>query len=190
MTEERLIHLLKEGDPAACRELFNGWKDRVFTIALGFLPDREDAEDICQEVFMEVFRSVQSFRGEAKLSTWLYRVTVNKSLALIRSRKAKKRFGSILSLLPGEGPQIKDNRVFNHPGLNLENKEKGEVLYKALARLPDNQRIAFTLSQVDGLSYDEVCETMHLSKSSVESLIFRARKNLRKRLKDFYEKNS
>lgn len=190
MTEEQLIDLLKTGDPAASRALFNDWKDRVFTIALGFLPDREDAEDICQEVFIEVFRSVSNFRGDAKLSTWMYRVTVNKSLALIRSRKAKKRFGILISLLPGEGPQIKDNAVINHPGLSLENKEKGEMLYKALAKLPNNQRIAFTLSQIDGFSYDEVCETMNLSKSSVESLIFRARQNLRKRLKNFYENNS
>ena len=183
MSNDSLISRLKGKDPAAYKELFTQFKDQVFTVALGFVPDKEDAEDISQEVFVEIFRSVEHFRADAQLSTWIYRITVNKSLELIRKRKRKKRFAFLESILPGEGPQIKDPSTLTHPGLRLENKEKAEQLYAAIERLSENQRIAFTLTQVEGMSYKEVCDTMGLTQGAIESLIFRARKNLQKYLK-------
>lgn len=140
-----------------------------------------------QEVLVEIYRAAPTFRGDAKLSTWIYRITVNKSLELIRKRKRKKRFAFLQTLAPGEGIDKKDETPLNHPGLTLENKERAEVLYRALESLSENQKIAFTLSQVEGMSYEEICQTMGLTKSSVESLIFRARTNLKKKLKNFYE---
>ena len=187
MTDAELIAGLKAGKADAYKMLYEGYNRQIYNIALGFLPNQEDAEDIVQEVLIEIYRAAPAFRGDAKLSTWVYRITVNKSLELIRKRKRKKRFAFLTSLAPGEGVDAKDNVKMNHPGLKLENKERAEVLYQAIESLSENQKIAFTLSQIDGMSYQEIQDTMGLSKSSVESLIFRARTNLKKKLKKFYE---
>lgn len=186
MEETLLISRLQSGDQAAFSALFVEYKTMVFNVCLGFVPISEDAEDLCQEVFFEVFRSISNFQGKSKLSTWVYRIAVTKSLEMIRNRKRKKRFGFMVSISGGEGPDLKDSSRMNHPGMKLENKEKAEALFGAIRHLPENQKIAFTLSQIQGLSYQEICETMDLSKSSVESLIFRARKNLRKELESTY----
>ncbi|MCB9232714.1 MAG: RNA polymerase sigma factor [Bacteroidia bacterium] len=186
MEEELLISKLKAGDQATFRAFFLEYQTMVYNVCLGFVPKVEDAEDLTQEVFFEVFRSIANFKGDAKLSTWLYRIAVTKSLELLRSRKRKKRSGFLVSISPGEDLGLGDESEINHPGMKMENKEKAAALFQALAELPDNQRTAFTLSQIEGLSYTEVCETMDLSKSSVESLIFRARKNLKKSLEWLY----
>ena len=184
LDEKNFIDRLIKEDRVAYQQLFDKYHEMVFNISLGFLPNREDAEDIVQEVFMEIYRSLPNFHRDSKLSTWIYRIAVNKNLALIRKRKRKKRFAFLQSLLPGDDLGVADTYAANHPGIALENQERAQKLYKAIDGLAERQRIAFTLSQIDGLSYDEICKMMSLSKSSVESLIFRARQNLRKKLKD------
>ena len=164
--------------------------DKVFNTSLSFLHDHEDAEDVSQEVFIEIFQSISGFKGKSKLSTWIYRITVQKSLELIRKRSRKKRSGLIISLFGKEHLiSHSDNTPFYHPGIKLENKERSAILFKAISQLPKNQCTAFTLHKVENLSYAEISEIMEVSVSSVESLMFRAKQNLKSLLSDYYEKN-
>lgn len=180
MTEFELIQGLRNGDEAAFKYLVDTYKDRVFNTAIGIVQNAEDAEDVAQEVFIQVFRSVQNFKAESKLSTWIYRITTTRALDLLRSRKSKKRFG-IIQRLFGEGnePEM-EIPDFNHPGVALDRKENAARLFKAIGQLPENQKIAFTLHKLEDISYQEVSEVMGTSVAAVESLLHRAKQNLKK----------
>lgn len=180
MTEPELIERLKNGEEAAFKELVETHKDRVFNTALGIVQNAQDAEDVAQEVFIQVFRSIHSFKGDAKLSTWLYRIATTRSLDLLRSKKSKKRFGLIQRLFGDENEPVFDIPDFYHPGVALEQKENAAKLFKAVSQLPDNQKIAFTLHKLEDLSYQEVSEVMKTTVPAVESLLHRAKLNLRK----------
>jgi RNA polymerase sigma factor (sigma-70 family) len=189
--EENLIDItaLKAGDEGAFKAMVEWFQDHVFNTCLGFLETRQEAEDIAQEVFIEVYRSIGYFRQESKLSTWVYRIAVTKSLEELRRKRRKKRF-AIFSRAPENDPHpelLRDFDASNHPLAQLENKERAEALYAALNKLPESQRVAFTLNKIEGLSYGEISEVMVTSIASVESLIHRARTNLRKHLYGFYK---
>ena len=181
-----MINRLKAGEEAAFRTLVEIYQGQVYHTCFGVVQRSEEAEDLAQEVFMEVHRSVGAYRGEAKLSTWIYRIATTKSLEWIRRSKRQKRW-AFFSAQRGEDSgilQVADREA--HPGLALENQERGKVLFAAMDRLAINQRMAFSLHKVDGLSYQEVADAMQVSVSSVESLMFRAKKNLQKLLRDYY----
>ena len=188
MNDSQLISDLQTGAQSAFRELVAAYQDRVYNTCLGLLQNEEDAEECAQDVFIEVYRSVDSFRGESKLSTWIYRIATTKSLEVIRKRKRLKRFAFLKSITGDQGDDVQV-AGFDHPGVLLEQKENAQALFQAIGQLPESQRVAFTLHKVEGLPYQEICEVMELSLSSVESLMFRARKNLQKTLKVYYEKN-
>jgi RNA polymerase sigma-70 factor (ECF subfamily) len=183
------IEALKAGREDAFRVLVNTFQDRVFNTCLGFLENREEAEDAAQETFMEVYRSLRNFREEAKLSTWIYRIAVSKSLLAIRRKRRKKRFALFVSQRDDGGiEEAPDNATAaNHPLAQLENKEDAEILYAAMGKLAESQRIAFTLNKIEGLRYEEIAEVMNVSLSSVESLVHRAKMNLQKRLYAYYK---
>lgn len=190
MNETLLITQLQQGNPKAFALLVENFQDRVYNTCLGVLHNMEDAEDIAQEVFVEVHRSVHNFKAESKLSTWIYRICVTKSLDHLRSKKRKKRFALVKSIF-GEhdnAPRI-DIPDFVHPGVQLENKERAAYLFKAINQLPENQKIAFTLNKIECLSYQEISDVTRLSVSAVESLLFRAKQNLKKILEEYYEEN-
>jgi len=188
LDESQLISSLQQHSEPAFRELVSAFQDRVYNTCLGLLQNDEDAEECAQDVFIEVHRSVHKFRGDAKLSTWIYRIATTKALELIRKQKRQKRFAFLRSLTTKEGDDL-PVASFDHPGVTLENKENAQTLFKAIEKLSDSQRVAFTLHKVEGLPYQEICEIMDTSLGSVESLIFRARKNLQKILRSYYEKN-
>jgi RNA polymerase sigma-70 factor (ECF subfamily) len=188
--EEKFIQQLREGNLNAYQELVAQTSGRIYNIALGLLQNKEDAEDITQEVFVEVYQSVSRFSEKSKLSTWIYRIAVSKSLELIRRRSRKKRTGIILSLFGRENHlNVTNNSPFYHPGVKLENKERAAVLFRAIEQLPDRQRVAFTLHKLENLNYAEIAEITGISLSSVESLMFRAKQNLRKYLSSYYDQN-
>lgn len=161
----------------------------VFNTCLGMLRSVEDAEECAQDVFIEVYNSVIGFRAEAKLSTWIYRIATTKCLERIRKRKAKKRFAFLSSLSGDSETEAKKLASFVHPGLQLEQSENAQALFEAIERLSENQRVAFTLHKIEGLPYEEIASVLEVSLSSVESLMFRAKQNLKKLLKKYYEKN-
>lgn len=189
MDERILVERLKQGEEAAFKTIVDTWQDMVFNTALGIVQNAEDAEDISQEVFVQVYQSVSSFKGDSKFSTWLYRIAITKSLDHERRKKRKKRFAFVKSLFGEESEVVIHPPDFHHPGVVMDKKENAAALFQAINKLPDNQRIAFSLHKVEGLSYQEVSEVMNTTVSSVESLMHRAKNNLKKNLEDYYKEN-
>jgi RNA polymerase sigma factor (sigma-70 family) len=189
LQEDTFIFELQSGNQSAYSQLIDDYQQKVFATCISFVPNKEDAEDIAQEVFIEVFNSIHKFKGDSKLSTWIYRITTNKCLEFIRKKNTKKRFAFMQSILGNEIPMDKTSYFteFNHPGIVLENKERNETLFHAINQLPEIQRVVFTLHKIDGKSYKEISEIIKKSVSSVESLMFRAKKNLQKLLENFYK---
>lgn len=181
MSEQDLISGLKNGNEHSYRELFGRYGTMVLNTILGMVPDRNEAEDLTQEVFIEVYKSVRNFRGESKVSTWLYRIAIRKSLDHIKSKKRKKRWGIFFRIGQEDGPSI-DPFHMDHPGVELENKEEAEYLFKAIDALPDNQRTAFVLARIEGLKQEEVAAIMKISVGAVESLLSRAKTKLKEEL--------
>ena len=186
MNEWELIERLKQGDEAAFKQIVESSQGLVYNTALGIVQNPEDAEDVAQEVFVQMYESIKGFKGESRLSTWLYRITVSKAMDHLRKKKRKKRFAFVQSLFGMNDELVHDPPDFVHPGVSLDNKEKAKELFKAIEKLPEKQKIAFTLNRIEGLSYQEISEIMNLTVASVESLLHRARKNLRKTLESFY----
>lgn len=186
LDERILVEQLKQRDESAFKTIVETWQKMVFNTALGIVQNEEDAEDIAQEVFVQVYQSIGSFKGESKFTTWLYRITVTKSLDHERKKKRKKRFGFVRSIFGDQNEVLVNPPDFHHPGVVLDNKEEAAVLFRAIAELPESQRIAFTLNKVEGLSYQEVSDITKSTVSSVESLMHRAKNNLRKKLEDYY----
>ncbi|MEP6927880.1 MAG: RNA polymerase sigma factor [Ginsengibacter sp.] len=187
MIETDLIALLKQKDRAAFKSIVDTWQDMVYNTALGILQNTEDAEDVTQEVFIQVFQSVSSFKGESKFSTWVYRITVSKAMDHIRMKTRKKRFAFIQSFYGKNDQLIIDPPDFFHPGIGIENKENAVILFRAMKQLSPNQKTAFVLNKIEGLSYLEISEIMKLSNSAVDALLHRAKTNLRRILKDYYK---
>jgi RNA polymerase sigma factor (sigma-70 family) len=188
LNQTELIEALQQGDEQAFKRLIDECQDMVYNTALGIIQNEDDADEITQEVFIKVFQSISSFKGDAKISTWLYQITVNKSMDYLRKGKIKKRFG-IVSFLWNRTNNAVEPATFNHPGVVLEKKEAAEKLFVALKRLPDNQRIAFTLHKLEGQSYNDIATIMNTTLQATESLLARAKQNLKKELEVFYKKN-
>lgn len=189
MTENEFIEGLKNQNANAYGKLLDDYQQKVFATCISFVPNKEDAEDVAQEVFVEVFNSINKFKGHSKLSTWIFRITTNKCLEFIRKRNTKKRFAFLQSISGNAIPMDKTSYFteMNHPGIILENKEKSETLFFAINQLPDAQKVVFTLHRVEGKSYEEISDIIEKSISSVESLMFRSKKNLQKLLENYYK---
>ncbi|MFY0608489.1 MAG: sigma-70 family RNA polymerase sigma factor [Cyclobacteriaceae bacterium] len=180
-----LIQAVRNREEWAFKQLITEHQTLVFSVCLSMVKNEEDAEDLAQEVFIDCFEKIDKFKGDSALSTWLYRMAVNKSLDQIRSQKRKKRWAGVKAVLLG-ADELNHPKDFDHPGVQLENKEHAKTLFEHIDQLADKQKIAFTLSKIKGLSYSEIADVMETSLSSVESLIFRANSNLRKSLESYY----
>jgi RNA polymerase sigma-70 factor (ECF subfamily) len=181
----KITDRLLQGDENAFKELVEEYRQMVFRTCMGVLHDPEDADDVTQEVFIEVFRSVGKFRADARISTWLYRIALNKSLNFIRDNRKHRA----LSLSGAPQSDALTGQGTDGPEEILQNKEKKMILERAIDSLPTKQKKAFVLNKYDDLSYKEISEVMKLSVSSVESLLFRAKQNLQKKLLDCYQKS-
>ena len=163
----------------------------MFNTAIGLVQDHGVAEDIAQEVFVTVFKSILSFNERSSMSTWIYRITVNKCLDHLRARNRQKRNGLSGMLFHTEsGDPLHDKPTFDHPGILLEKKEKARYLFEAIESLPENKKAVFVLSQVEELPQKDIAEIMNLSIKAVESLLQRAKANLRKKLEHIYDRRN
>jgi RNA polymerase sigma factor (sigma-70 family) len=186
MDEQNLIELLKRGDMAAFKCLADAYQGKVLATCNRFLLNKEDAEDVAQEVFIEVFSNIRQFRNEARFSTWIYRIAVTKSLDELRKRSRKKRISSFGQLI---GLEDIANWITEktRPDTDLEAKEKWQSLLDILNTLPESQRIAFTLSKIEDFNHSEIADIMQISSIAVDSLIYRARQNLKTALADWHK---
>lgn len=188
IVENKIIEDIKAGNQEAFQQLVEQNQDRIINTCYGFVRNSEDADDITQDVFIEVYRSINKFNKDSKLSTWIYRIAVNKSLDFIKKQNRIKRWGGIIKQTTNEHEE-QDNWYAHDetPEQELEQKERIRILNTAIDKLPTKQKSAFTLHKYEDLSYKEIAEIMETSVSSVESLMHRAKKNLQKSLEKYYK---
>ncbi len=187
MNENILLERLRKGDTSALHEIMQLWQDQVYNTALGIVQNTEEAEEITQDVFVQVYRGIRAFRGESKFSTWLYRITVSKAITAERKKKTRKRFALFQGWLGKTEEEAESVADFYHPGVQLEQKENAAILFRALKKLPEQQRIAFTLQKLEGLSSAEIGSIMNITPAAVDSLLQRGRAGLRKLLETYYQ---
>jgi RNA polymerase sigma-70 factor (ECF subfamily) len=178
--EQALLIQVARGDREAFRLLYAKFSKRVYNTALSYLQDANEAEEATQDVFVQIFSSAGGFSGKSSVRTWIYRITINQCLDRIRHRKRKKRLGVLVQIFGSKGEVIHDSPDFNHPGIAMEKQEAARILWTAIDRLPEQQRAAYILTYIEELSGKEVAEVMLSSPRAVESLIQRAKANLRK----------
>ncbi|MBN1199362.1 MAG: sigma-70 family RNA polymerase sigma factor [Bacteroidales bacterium] len=192
MTDRELVQGIIHHDQAAFKELVETNQQLVIRTCYSLVHELEDARDLAQEVFIEILKSASSFRGNAKLSSWIYRIAINKSLNHLK-RSRRREALALFSLQDHQhrinGEEMVDQNSYSEVDQTMEEKELKQALHTAINRLPVNQKIAFTLHNYEELPYKEIAEVMDLSVSSVESLIHRAKQNLQKRLRYFYHVN-
>lgn len=176
--EIEIIHLVAEGSAQALTLLYNLYSEKIYNTALSYTKNVEDAEEITQDVFVKIYKGASSFKGSSSLNTWVYRIAVNTSLNYLKKKNRFIFFKNTLS--------ISHSIDFKHPGVLLENKENAAALYKAMDYLPNKQKTAFILSFIEELPRQEVADIMKTSLKAVESLLQRAKKNMRSELEKMY----
>jgi RNA polymerase sigma-70 factor (ECF subfamily) len=184
-SQSSLIHCLISGEKDAFERLVQLFRKKILGTIYSFTHNVDDSEDIAQEVFLEIYRSIHLFHGDKSLNSWIYRITVNKSIEFLRRKKAAKRNGFMISL--SDQFEYIESMISdcNHAGVKMEEREKSHILNSAINNLPANQKAAFNLHCIEGLSYKEIAKILHSTPSAVQSLIFRAKQNLRKSLNHY-----
>jgi RNA polymerase sigma-70 factor (ECF subfamily) len=180
--EAALIERCRAGDDVACAELVATHQRMVFTLAVHLLGDRDEALDLSQEVFLRVFRTLASFRGQSALRTWIYRIVINQ--ARNRQRWWRRRRRSDQVSLDDHLQQFGDmeSKTDVLPDRLLASKEAASKIWDALDRLPFDQRTALILREVDGLRYEEIAFSLGVAVGTVKSRLTRARQALRAEL--------
>jgi len=188
MTDSQLIKEIRQNNDLAFRALINKYKNLVYNTAFRLVKSPEDAKDIFQDVFLEIYKSCDAVRFDEDLTVWIYKIAYNKSISFLR-KKNPARADSKLGEPEEEqyNPQLIDK---NNPARQLEQKENVSALYRLIDQLPDNQKQVLLLHKFEGLSQKEICDKLNISAHSVESLIYRAKKNLKLKLKEYLTHNS
>ncbi len=184
MEEDReLIQRFKDGDKSSFEKLVKKYEAKVFNTIYSLIGDSMEADDIAQEVFMKVYQRLEGFNFESKFTTWLYRITVNTSLDHMRKRKTK-----VVSLDSEDGKRIKELLYLSiDPSEALERRELQEMIQMLLNSISPKYRTVLVLKEIEGLSYKEISKAIGCSIGTVESRLFRARAELRRRLEPYYE---
>jgi RNA polymerase sigma-70 factor (ECF subfamily) len=171
--EEALVARASAGDLQALEEIFNKYRNQVFSLAYRMTGNVSDAEDLCQEIFVQVMRKISSFQGRSSFSTWLYRVSMNRSRDYLRRKKRSPE------LLSHEGDPVEPYDPVAHAGGGLESvaisSEAQRLVQEALVELPVSLRAPLVLHELEGMQYHEVASLLRLPVGTVKSRIFRAR---------------
>ena len=180
--EAALIARCNGGEETACAELVAVHQRMVFSLAMHLLGDRDEALDVSQEVFLRVFRTLSSFRGQSALRTWIYRIVINQ--ARNRQRWWRRRHRSSQVSLDEHLDQFGDleSKTEVLPDRLLASKETASRIWQALERLPFDQRTALVLREIDGLRYEEIAFSLGVAVGTVKSRLTRARQTLRAEL--------
>ena len=184
--EDRLVSGLKQGREEAFQVLVRQYQARLFGIAFGMTQDREESQDIVQDVFLKVHQNIHRFEGKSKLSTWLHRITVNHCLNLKRRWINRFRWHHRpLEMDAGDYPELGSSE--HYPEILYRNKEFRYQFRKVLKKLPADARAVFVLKELEGLSYDEIAKTLQIKRGTVSSRLFYARRKLRSALKAYLD---
>lgn len=180
MPDKDLVERAKKGDQDAFERLVLDNQNKVYSLALRLVNDREEAADLSQEAFVKAWQGLQSFQGESSFATWLYRLTTNLCIDWLRRQKRRERVEPAASLDDEASGWAEPADRDSDPHLLLERSERGRALARGLDRLPDWQRRALVLRELSGLSYQEIGDELDIDLGTVKSRIARARLNLRK----------
>ena len=181
--EDELIRSICEGDLSAFEQFVELYRTLVYSTCYRLLGDVHLAEDATQDVFLQVYQSVEFFRGESKVLTWVYRIAVNRSLNIIRRNKKFrwiKKLGSSLKENAEENMPISPPR--EEPDKIFEEKESQSLLRNVIDSLPEKQKVAFVLHKYESLTSKDISEILGISIRSVEARLHRAKSNLQKKL--------
>ena len=180
MTDWELVEKAKQGDQDAFEQLVLDNQNRVYSLALRLVGDREEAADLAQEAFMKAWQGLRSFQGESSFATWVYRLTTNVCIDHLRKQKRREAVEPVVSLDDPDSGWAEPSTWERDPQRLLERSERGEALARGLEKLPDWQRQVLVLRELSGLSYQEIGQALSLDIGTVKSRIARARLNLRK----------
>lgn len=184
--ERALIRRLRDRDERAFRELIELYRDRVFNVTFRMLGNKAEAEDIAQEVFIAVFKTVDTFREESKFSTWLYRVAVNHTknrIKYLARRNDRNRTELDENTADSEGGSLGGGAARpSRPDKALEGAQLEQVLQAAINTLDEEHRALVVLRDIEELSIEEICEITGIPDGTVKSRLHRARAALRKKL--------
>lgn len=189
--EQNIIDRICRGDTAAFQRLVERYKKKIYFLAYDILGDHHEAEDISQEVFIKVFRSLRNFRRDAKMSSWIYQITANTCIDALRKKKSKPQVNledfnhvSLQDNLAGGGTRVQN------PELSAEASIMQHKIQNALHKVTPKERTVFVMRHYNDLKIKEIAETLQVSSGTVKSLLFRALKKLRKELSTHRGKSS
>lgn len=180
MPDKELVERAKKGDQDAFEQLVLDNQNRVYSLALRLVNNREEAEDLAQEAFVKAWQGLRSFQGESSFATWVYRLTTNLCIDWLRKQRRREGVAPSVSLDDEESGWAEPADRDSDPHLLLEKSERGRALARGLDKLPDWQRRALVLRELSGLSYQEIGEALEVDLGTVKSRIARARQSLRK----------
>ncbi len=190
MTQNELIELILTGNQEAFRTIVEQYEGKVFRTCMGFVHDKEDAEELTQDVFVSLYQNLDRFKGNSSFSTWVYRIAVNSSLNHLRKNRRLKFIQRLENIFGAEmrNERNSEMNLVEYPEKILLDNERNRQLYAAIDSLPKNQHIAFTLSKYEEMSQREISKVMGITEGAVEALLQRAKANLQKKLSGLIKK--
>jgi RNA polymerase sigma-70 factor (ECF subfamily) len=181
-TDAVLVQDCVGGDEAACARLVTDHQRMVYQLGMHLLGDSQEALDLCQEVFLRVFRMLHRFRGQSSLRTWIYRIALNQASNRLRTWRRRHRSQQV-SLDDAPQGELPEARTSASPDRLLQQQEVAGRVWSALDALPFDQRAVIVLREIDGLSYDEIASSLNVAVGTVKSRLARARDQLRQTLR-------
>ena len=185
--EPELLRRAQAGDEDAFGTLMRSHYEPTFRLVLSIIRDEHAARDVCQEIWLTVWRNLANFRGEAKLSTWIHPIAVRRSIDYLRSRK--RWVSRFLPFLTGDEESSDEHPIRSpepvaesNPREETERLERNERFERALAALPPKHRAVLSLREINGLSYDEIATALSINRGTVMSRLFNARRMLVQKL--------
>jgi len=187
--EQLIVDRMCRGDQKAFQELVERYKRKIYHLAYDILGDHHEAEDISQEVFIRVFRSIKSFRRDAKMSSWIYKITVNTSIDSLRKKKRKPE-ETMEDLMQANSQDSLMGRsgFLENPELSTEASFIQQHIHKALQKVSPKERTVFVMRYYNDFQINEIADVLNISSGTVKSLLFRALKKLKRELSLYHEK--
>lgn len=179
MNDLELVERFQKGDEAAFNELVHRYKDKVYWTARRFLRDHDEADEVVQQSFLKAYKGLKTFRSDSGVFTWLYRITVNTALNVLRKQRAREFLG-IDELTSESGPES------DRPDEQYERREEKALVEEAIRRLPEKQRAVFVLRFYDQLSYEEIAEILNTSVGGLKANFFHAMRKIEEYVKSVH----
>jgi RNA polymerase sigma-70 factor (ECF subfamily) len=181
--DPELLRSAQAGDEAAFGEIVQTYYEHVFRLVCSVLRDEHTARDVCQEVWITVWKNLSKFRGESKFTTWLHPIAVRRSIDELRKRR--KWYDRFLPFLAEDGAEVPEvSAADSNPRRDMERSEKNERFERALASLPPKHRTVLALREIQGLSYEEIAQAVKCRPGTVMSRLYHARRILARKLEE------